>query len=161
MKLRFPIIGLILISILTCAQDKNSTNTKNTHEIIVPDLDIPWGFTFLPDGAILITEKAGQLIHFKNGKKTEISGLPEIYVRGQGGFMDVTLHPDYKNNNLIYFSYASSDGEGDGGNTTIASAKYSDMTLTNWKVLYKAEPNSTRGQHFGSRLQFDKNGHLL
>lgn len=160
MKLRFPIIGLILISILTCAQDKNPTNTKNTHEVVVSGLNIPWGFTFLPDGSMLITEKAGQLIHFKDDKKTEISGLPEIYVRGQGGLMDVTLHPDYKNNSLVYFSYASSDGEGDGGNTTIASAKLNNQTLTDWKVLYKAEPNSRRGQHFGSRLQFDKDGYL-
>jgi glucose/arabinose dehydrogenase len=110
---------------------------------------------------MLITEKAGQLIHFKDGKKTEISGLPEMYVRGQGGFMDVVLHPNYKDNNLVFFSYASSDGEGDGGNTTIASAKFNDMTITNWKVLYKAEPNSGKGQHFGSRLQFDKNGYLF
>ncbi|WP_400078111.1 PQQ-dependent sugar dehydrogenase [Winogradskyella sp. R77965] len=160
MKLRLPIIGLIIISILTCAQDKNPTNKENSHEVVVSDLDIPWGFTFLPDESILINEKAGKLIHFKNGTKTEVTGLPEIYLRGQGGLMDITLHPNYKENNFIYFSYASSEGEGDGGNTTIAIAKLKDNTLLNLEVLYKAEPNSKRGQHFGSRVVFDNDGYL-
>jgi glucose/arabinose dehydrogenase len=161
MKLRLPIIGLILVSILTCAQDKNPINKQNSYELIVPDLDIPWGFTFLPDGSILINEKAGKLIHFKNGIKTEVTGLPEVYVRGQGGLMDIISHPDYKNNKLIYFSYASTAGEGDGGNTTIARAELKDNTLLNLELLYKAEPNSKRGQHFGSRLVFDKEGYLF
>jgi len=160
MKLKLPIICLILISILTCAQDKNPTNTENNHEVIVPELNIPWGFTFLPDGALLITEKAGELIHFKNGKKTTISGVADIYLRGQGGFLDVILHPNFEDNNFVYFSYASSEGDGAGGNTTIARAKLKNTKLENWEVLYKAEPNSKRGQHFGSRLAFDKEGYL-
>lgn len=160
MKLKLPILGIVLICILTCAQDKNPINNENSHEVIVPNLNIPWGFTFLPDGSMLINEKSGELIHFNNGTKTTISGLPEIYVRGQGGLMDVILHPNYKENGWIYFSYASSTGDGDGGNTTIARAKLNSFKLTNIEVLYKAEPNSRRGQHFGSRLVFDKNGQL-
>ncbi len=161
MKLRLPFLCLILICILTCAQDKNPINTENTHEVIVPDLNIPWGFTFLPDGSMLINEKAGELIHFKNGKKTTVSGLPEIYLRGQGGLMDIILHPNYKENGWIYFSYASSEGEGDGGNTAIARAKLNNNTLDNLEVLYKATPNTKKGQHFGSRLVFNKEGYLF
>ena len=160
MKIKLPIIGLILVSILTCAQDKNPTNTKNTYEVIVEGLSIPWGFTFLPDGTMLITEKSGQLIHFKDGKKIEISGLPEIYLRGQGGLMDITLHPNYKENGWIYFSYASPEGEGEGGNTAVGRAKLSGDSLVDFKVLYKANPNSRKGQHFGSRLAFDNDGYL-
>lgn len=161
MKLRLPFICLLLICFSTCAQDKNPINTENSHEIVVSDLSIPWGFTFLPDGSMLITEKEGKLIHFKNGKKTLISGLPDIYVRGQGGLMDIILHPNYKDNGWIYFSYASSKGEGDGGNTAIARAKLKDNTLVDLEVLYKATPNTTKGQHFGSRLVFDKEGYLF
>ena len=161
MKLRLPFLCLILICILTCAQDKNPINTENSYEVIVPDLDIPWGFTFLPDGSILINEKAGELIHFKNGKKTTISGLPDIYLRGQGGLMDIILHPNYSENGLIYFSYASSGGEGEGGNTTIARAKLKHNSLNHLDVLYKATPNTRKGQHFGSRLVFDKDGYLF
>ncbi len=161
MIFRLPITCLILICILTCAQDKNPINTENSHEVIVPDLNIPWGFTFLPDRSMLINEKAGKLIHFKDGKKTTISGLPEIYLRGQGGLMDIILHPNYKENSWIYFSYASSEGEGQGGNTAIARAKLNGKSLDNLEVLYKATPNTKRGQHFGSRLVFDKDGYLF
>jgi len=161
MKLRLPFLCLIILCILTCAQDKNRVNNENSHDVIVAGLNIPWGFTFLPDGSMLINEKAGELIHFKNGKKISITGLPEIYVRGQGGLMDIVLHPDYKETGWIYFSYASSDGDKNGGNTTIARAKLKGKNLVDFEVLYKATPNTKRGQHFGSRLVFDKNGYLF
>ena len=160
MRFKPLILALILISTIACAQDKNPKNNENSHKVVVSDLTIPWGFTFLPDGSMLINERAGQLVHFKNGEKIEISGLPYIYVRGQGGLMDIILHPYYKNNGWIYFSYASSIGNGNGGNTTIARAKLSNKTLINFEVLYKAEPNSSAGQHFGSRLIFDSEGYL-
>ncbi|MEM9680664.1 MAG: PQQ-dependent sugar dehydrogenase [Bacteroidota bacterium] len=160
MNFRPHILIVFLLCILTCAQDKTPENAQHTHQVIVPDLDIPWGFTFLPNGAMLITEKRGELLHFKDGKTTEVSGLPDIYVRGQGGLMDVILHPDFKQNRWIYLSYASSDGNSNGGNTTIMRAEFRNMALNNQKVLYKAEPDSRRGVHFGSRLVFDTKGQL-
>ena len=161
------ILALLLITCLSCAQQVESeikvespASLNYTTEIIVPDMNIPWGMAFLPDGGMLITEKSGELIHFKNGEKIKIGGLPEIYVRGQGGFMDIKLHPDYTNNGWIYFSYASSEGEGDGGNTAIMRAKLNANTLIEKQVLYKANPNTTKGQHFGSRIEFDNEGFL-
>jgi glucose/arabinose dehydrogenase len=161
------ILALLLITCLSCAQQVESeikvespASLNYTTEIIVPDMNIPWGMAFLPDGSMLITEKSGELIHFKNGEKIKIGGLPEIYVRGQGGFMDIKLHPDYTNNGWIYFSYASSEGEGDGGNTAIMRAKLNANTLIEKQVLYKANPNTTKGQHFGSRIEFDNEGFL-
>lgn len=161
MKLKLLLLNFVLFSLLSCAQDKNPINKENSYEMVVPELNIPWGFTFLPDGSMLITEKSGELIHFKNGEKINIYGLPEIYVRGQGGFMDIALHPNYKENGWIYMSYASSKGEGDGGNTAIARAKLNGSSISDLEVLYKANPNSRRGQHFGSRIVFDKNGYLI
>ncbi|WP_299101381.1 PQQ-dependent sugar dehydrogenase [uncultured Winogradskyella sp.] len=161
MNLKRLAFCFILFSTIACAQDKNPINKENSHEIIVDNLIIPWGFTFLPDSSILITEKSGELIHFKDNKKTTISGLPKIYNRGQGGLLDILLHPDYKSNGWLYFSYASSDGEDSGGNTAIARAQIKDNSLINLEVLYKAAPNSTKGQHFGSRLIFDDNGFLF
>ncbi|NNC45435.1 MAG: PQQ-dependent sugar dehydrogenase, partial [Winogradskyella sp.] len=158
MKIKFQIVlyALLFIQIVGCAQDKNPVNTENSYEVVVGDLSIPWGFTFLPDDSMLITEKTGELIHFKNNKKVNIEGLPEIYVRGQGGLMDVVLHPNYKENGWIYISYSSSDENGSGGNTTIIRAKLKNNQLVKKEVLYKANPNSTRGQHFGSRIVFDR-----
>ncbi|SDL27811.1 quinoprotein glucose dehydrogenase [Salinimicrobium catena] len=140
--------------------EEQVTTTQYETETVVPDLQIGWGMTFLPDGSILITEKSGELIHFKNGNKQQVQGAPQVYVRGQGGFLDVALHPDYQNNGWIYFTYSSSEGEGEGGNTALMRAKLENNQLTNKEVLYKAGPNTTRGQHFGSRIEFDQEGKL-
>jgi len=155
------------ISLLACAQKNKSTveaeapTTINYKaEIIVPGLDIPWGFVFLPDGALLITEKAGELIHFKDGKKTIIEGLPKVFLRGQGGLLDIELHPDYSKNGWLYITYASTDGEGEGGNTALIRAKLNGNKLTTIEHLYKASPNSKLPYHFGSRIEFDNNGFL-
>ena len=150
-----------------CAQDRTigpeiitPETSDYTVETIVEDMKIPWGMTFLPDGSLLITEKEGEMIHFKDGQKTTIEGLPEVTVQGQGGLMDVILHPDYENNGWLYFSYASSAGEGEGANTAISRAKLANNKLTDLQVLYKASPNSEKGQHFGSRMVFDEEGYL-
>lgn len=129
-------------------------------ELIIADLNIPWGMDFLPDGSIIFTEKSGELYLFKDGKKTEIKNVPEVYARGQGGLLDIKLHPDYKNNGWLYITYSSSEGEGKGGNTALIRAKLKENKLVSIEKLYKGAINSTRGQHFGSRIVFDKNGYL-
>lgn len=128
--------------------------------MVVDNLNNPWGMTWLPDGSMIITEKSGDLIHFKKGAKEIVQNVPPIYVRGQGGFMDVELHPDYENNGWIYFTHASDEGVGSGGNTKLIRAKLDGNRLTNIENLYKAEPNSRAGQHFGSRIEFDNEGFL-
>lgn len=131
------------------------------HQVIVKDLVIPWGFTFLPDNSMLITEKRGELIHYKDGVKTSVKGLPKIEEYGQGGLMDVELHPNFKSNNLIYFTYASATGSGEGVNTALMKARIKNGVLYNHKVLYKASPNSDKPFHFGSRIAFDTKGYLF
>ncbi|TYA84353.1 PQQ-dependent sugar dehydrogenase [Seonamhaeicola marinus] len=163
----FSLIFIVFISCVTCAQQIESevkaeepTNISYTTQIIVPDLTIPWGMAFLPDGSLLITEKSGELVHFKEGQKTIIQGSPNVYVRGQGGFLDITLHPNYADNGWIYMTHASSEGDGDGGNTALVRAKLDGDKLKDLELLYKAEPNTKKGQHFGSRIAFDNEGYL-
>ena len=153
MRYQFLVVTIVFFVIKSVSQNKE-------YEVVVSDLTNPWGFTFLPDNSMLITEKEGKLIHFKNDRKTEINNLPEIYVRGQGGFMDIELHPNYKENGWIYFTYASAKGNGTGGNTSLMRAKLQNNQLVNKQVLYKASPNTRRGQHFGSRIAFDKENHV-
>jgi len=161
MKLKFAHFIIILIaSVFACAQDKNPVNTEHSHQVFVKDLNNPWGFTFLPDGSMIINEKDGRIIHFKNEKKTEIKNPPQVYLRGQGGLLDIELHPNYKENGWIYFSFASSEGDDEGGNTSIMRAKIKNDSLVNKEILYKAVPNTTKGQHFGSRIVF-KDGYLF
>lgn len=168
MKKLIFIIPLMAMTLSACAQQPESSVKAEdpgplsyTTEVVVSDIPIAWGLEFLPDGSMLITEKAGELIHFKDGVKTNIEGVPEVYNRGQGGLLDIKLHPDYATNGWIYITYASPEGEGNGGNTAIMRAKLNGNSLTNQEVLYKAEPNTTRGQHFGSRIVFDNDGYLF
>lgn len=141
-------------------QSYESEKLAYTLEPVITDMEIPWGMVFLPDGSMLATEKKGELIHFKDGKKILVKNLPEVYARSQGGLLDLELHPDYAKNGWIYISYSSTEGEGEGGNTAIIRAKLKDGALSDIQKLYKAGPNTTKGQHFGSRIEFDNAGYL-
>lgn len=166
MKKSIIYICLIVVTLnFSCAQkSENQVNTPSEEpfsaELFIDGMEIPWGMAFLPDGSMLVTEKSGNLLHFKNGKKVTITNAPEVYTRGQGGLLDIKLHPDYENNGWIYISYSSSEGGEKGGHTAIIRAKLTDNSLTNSELLYKASPNTTKGQHFGSRIEFDNQGYL-
>lgn len=167
MKQFHILFSMLVLSLSACAQQSESKvkaepplTLNYTTEVVVPELNIPWGMAFLPDGSMLITEKAGELIHFKNGTKTNISGLPEVYLRGQGGLLDIEIHPDYANTGWIYITYASAEGDGDGGNTALMRGKLKDNAFVEKQLLYKAGPNTKKGQHFGSRIEFDNDGYL-
>ena len=161
------LITLFFISFKEKSSDKIVKNISNNKfsgfkiETVVDSLNVPWSMAFLPDNSMLITEQKGELIHFKNGVKTTIKEVPQVYFNGQGGLLDIELHPDYAQNGWIYFSYSSNlENEGKGGNTTIMRAKLKNFKLVNQEILYKATPNTTRGVHFGSRLEFDSEGFL-
>jgi len=159
-------IYLIVVSFnFSCGQDTvNQVTTISdvpfTAELLVDEIPIPWGLAFLPNDGMLITEISGELIHFKDGKKSKVSNVPEVYKRGQGGLLDVAVHPDYSNNGWIYLSYASSEGEEKGGYTALMRAKINNNALTDNQLLYKGSPNTIKGQHFGSRIEFDNNGYV-
>jgi len=138
-----------------------SENQKFSVETITDKLNNPWGIAFLPDGRILVTERAGDIRIVKDGKLLEekITGVPAVYATGQGGLLDIQLHPDYKNNGWIYLSYAK-PGQG-GGGTTIARAKINGNALTDLQELFSAQPFTNSGAHFGSRIAFDGKGFMF
>ncbi|WP_310993266.1 PQQ-dependent sugar dehydrogenase [Aequorivita marina] len=166
MKIYFALITAFIVC-TSCAQQKKKNDVALKTEAqsykiekVVTDLSIPWGMTWLPDGSMLITEKEGRLVHFQNGKKTEIANVPKVYNNGQGGLLDIELHPDYTENGWIYITYASEEGSEKGGHTALTRCKLDGDSLSNIETLYKAEPNTTAGQHFGSRIEFDNDGFL-
>ena len=122
------------------------------------DLEQPWGMAFLPDGRMLITERPGRLRVFANGRleRTPLAGVPKVYARGQGGLLDVCLHPGFAQNRVLYLSYS---GEGAGGAaTTVARAELGDGGLRNVTTIFEALPRASGGLHFGSRIAFDRAG---
>lgn len=157
--------SLIFSSIISCAEPQAPKNVEPTtttveYEVVVDDLDVPWGIAWLKDGSMLITERDGRLLKVKDGKRTLIGGVPEVVARGQGGLMEVRAHPNYDENGWIYFTYSSPEGEEKGAHTAVMRAKLEENELVEKEVLYKATPNTTKGHHFGSRIAFDKEGYM-
>ena len=159
---------LIIMFNFSCGQepkDKNEiivTDELNYEmELVFENEGIIWGLEFLNDNSILATLKSGSIIHFKDGVKKELKGVPEIYLRGQGGLLDIAIHPNFEKNKFIYLSYASEGIEGKGGNTTISRAILNGDTLEELEVLYKGTPDSRKGQHFGGRMEFDNENYLF
>ncbi|MDO3376737.1 PQQ-dependent sugar dehydrogenase [Geoalkalibacter halelectricus] len=127
---------------------------------LVEGLEHPWGLAFLPDGRMLVTERPGRLRLIVDGelKSEPVAGLPEIVAVGQGGLLDIALHPRFADNHLVYFSYA---GRGEGGiGTEVARGRLVDNRLEDLEVIFSMEPKSNARQHFGSRLVFDREGFL-
>lgn len=145
-------------------RSQETENPELTMETITDEIDVPWGMDWLPDGDMLITARSGNLWLFSNGSLVDepIAGVPEVWARSQGGLLDVQAHPDYEENGWIYMTYSSPEG-GQGANTALMRAKLNDdrTELVNREILYKAEPNTERGVHFGSRIVFDNNGHVF
>ncbi|HLE94415.1 MAG TPA: PQQ-dependent sugar dehydrogenase, partial [Sulfuricaulis sp.] len=127
---------------------------------LVRGLEQPWSLAFLPDGRMLVTEKAGRLRIVKDGKldAQSVAGLPEVTVHGQGGLMDVALHPGFSKNRLVYISYAARGADGVG--TEVARGRLTGHRLDDVQVIFRQSPKGNRGQHFGSRLVFDRQGYL-
>jgi aldose sugar dehydrogenase len=133
-------------------------------EAVIRGLEHPWAIAWLPDGAALITERAGRLRLLADGALAQrpIAGLPDVCgACGQGGLMDVALHPDFADNRLVYLTFAQ--GDGDKNRTALARGKLStDKTrLTDVEVIFHNADWKSGGQHFGSRLVWLPDGTLL
>ena len=144
------------------AQDPTASQ-QATFELVtvVSGLEHPWGMAFLPDESIIVTERPGRVRIVRDGQldPEPIEGVPPVYASGQGGLLDVALHPEFASNRAIYLSYAA---EGDGGNSTrVARATLGDGRLEDLQVIFTAEPLVRSSKHFGSRLAFDPAGHLF
>ncbi len=164
-KLRPLSLICFLFFLTSCAQYhgpeiQNEQSPKYIAKPIIEGIDIPWGMDFISQDEMLVTEKSGILYRVSDGNKTEVSGLPEVYVRGQGGLLDVAIAPSFETSKLVFFTTSSTDGEGPGGHTALYSAQLKGDTLVNLKQLYKGEENSKKGQHWGSRIAFDNNGFI-
>lgn len=131
-------------------------------EKVVDGIDVPWGMAWLPDGDMLVTNRGGQLYRVHEGKlSAPLGGVPEVHVNGQGGLLDIVLHPQYADNGWIYITYSSPEGPGEGSHTAIMRAKLQGNSLVQQQVLYEGDENSSRGQHYGSRIAFDREGYLF
>jgi glucose/arabinose dehydrogenase len=128
---------------------------------LVKGLSFPWSLAFLPDGRMLVTERDGRLRIISKDFKLDprpVEGVPPVVAVGQGGLFDIALHPGYAENQLVYLAY---NGAGNGGwGTELMRAKFDGQRLTEPQVLFRLDPKSRSGHHFGGRIVFDRQGYL-
>jgi len=170
MRLSYPCWLAVIVTIVSCSTDKEeapqgaivqSEKQKFQVDTITNQLKNPWGIAFLPDGRILVTEREGEIRIVEDGKLLDekIQGVPAVYAKGQGGLLDIQLHPNFKENAFIYLSY--SKPVADSGGTVIARAKLDGNSLTNLEELFQSVPLGSSEVHFGSRIVFDGNGYMF
>ena len=163
MLFRFFIVFFISTCMLSACQAKTYQSVKHGFnvETVFSSLDHPWGMDFLPGGRLLITQRSGQLNITDAALSTiePVAGMPRIREHGQGGLLDVLVHPDYENNRWIYLSLA---GNRDGlYGTEVIRARLEGNSLADIKTVFVAKPKVKGTRHFGSRLVIDDQGYLF
>jgi glucose/arabinose dehydrogenase len=166
MRIRIHTLSLMMVlSIFSLssvlAQTVQSEKQSFRVVTLTQGLQHPWSLAFLPDGRLLITERAGRLRIVQKDFTLDpkpISGLPKIIAGGQGGLFDVVLHPQYSKNGWIYFAYSEA-GKG-GWGTALARGKLVGHQMTDVQVLFSMEPKTRSNQHFGGRIVFDEAGYV-
>lgn len=152
------IAGLLVMgAILGWAQDGNELSLDT--EVVIGELDIPWGMDWLPNGDMLVTEIKGTLYRWNGTRLQAITGTPEVVAKGQGGLLDVKVHPDYATNGWVYLSYSKPMPD-DLATTAVVRGKLQGNAFVEASEVFRAEPASDTRHHYGSRIVFDKNGYM-
>ena len=151
--------GLLAVGVMAAAMTAGGADYRAT--TVAEGLEHPWGLAFLPDGDMLVTEHPGRLRHVaSDGTVGEpLAGVPQVYYRGQGGLLDVVLHPEFISNRLVYLSY--SHGDASGNATRVARGTLGDQGLDGLEVIFTAEPTKDTPQHYGGTMTFLGDGTLL
>ena len=130
---------------------------------VAEGLEAPWSMAWLPNGDMLVTERPGRLRIVRGGalQADPIPGVPTVRAQGQGGLLDVAIHPDFESNQLIYMSYSKGNADGTRSTTAVARARFDGTRLTDLEEIFEAQAWGERNGHYGSRLAFDADGYLF
>lgn len=131
-------------------------------ETINNEVKAPWSIAFLPEGGMLVTEKKGALVTVRDGKRiAAVQDIPEIWAKGQGGLLEVALHPDYAENGWVYLAFSRQNGDGSGSTSIVRGRIQQNEWVDHQDVFVVPEAHHSRaGRHFGTRLVF-KDGYLF
>jgi aldose sugar dehydrogenase len=159
-KSKAPLLFVFALAALaSCtSQAPTTTTTAPTTALkiteVATNLSHPWGLVVLPDGAMLVTERAGRLRLIRDGKlvAAAVGGVPRVLDDGQGGLLDIALHPDFATNKLVYLSF--SKGTKDANHTAVVRGTFDGTNLTNVQNVFDAFPDRNTTAHFGGRLLF-------
>jgi len=155
--------ALILALIITAAPAAALETQSGTVTVtpVATGLDQPWGVAALPDGSLLVTERDGALMYFRDGAASSVSGVPKVRARGQGGLLDITLARDFATTRTLFLTYSKRQGRGAG--TALAAAELSadGRRLDNLRDLFVSAPGGMGGLQFGSRVVEARDGTLF
>ena len=157
------VFHLLLLNLLLCGLFAAEVVSSTVRLVqVVDQLQNPWALDFLPGSEALVTEKPGRLqrVNLETGEKVQIQAVPEVYAVGQGGLLDVLVHPDFRKNQTVFLTYAAPDSSSAGASTTLISARLEGDRLTRQKILFQANPPVPGGHHFGSRIRVGEDGML-
>jgi len=152
-------LAIILGSCTKETHEEPAGEPQITYSTLITGYEIIWGMDFLPDGDLIFGEKRGKLYRKSNGKVTEITGFPTVLASGQGGLLDIRVHPDYATNGWIYASYSASN-PGGGGQLRLIRFKINNNQLQNIENLFTTNGSNTWNGHYGSRIVFGKDKHV-
>ena len=144
----------LCLFLVVCSAFASSKQKIFQVEEIAKDLGIVWGMVFINKEELLFTEREGRIkiLHIPSGKVSRVSGVPAVYAKGQGGLLDIALHPWFSKNRTIYFSYAKAKGSKQ--TTAVAKAILKGRNMVQKKDIFIAQPFLSASRHFGSRLVF-------
>jgi len=162
LQIKTQIGMVIVIGTLVFFANPGFSQTPELFEekVLINNISAPWGFTFINDNEALFTEKRGKVYRYiiSTDSLIEISGVPTVSQNGQGGLLDIALHPNFSSNNFVYLTYAV---VATGGQTTaLGRGTLVGNQLQNFTELFRALPIRNSGTHFGSRIVFDRNNFL-
>lgn len=126
---------------------------------ILTGYEIIWGMDFLPDNSLIFTEKRGKVYRKDGETVTEITGFPQVRDNGQGGLLDIRVHPGYSENGWIYACYSATGSSGK-GQLRLIRFKIPDNRVTNIENVFSTDESNTWNGHYGSRIEFDKQNYL-
>lgn len=156
------VLLLLPMAVFAASDVLTSSAHRFRMETVADGLEHPWAVAKLPDGDFLVTERAGQVLRIgKDGTKTPVAGVPEVVVKGQGGLLDLVLHPQYEENGWIYLAYAKPLPGG--SMTAVARTRLKDDRLVDLEMIFDPPDGqaSDTGLHFGCRIVFDGRGHVF
>jgi len=155
-------LSIILFNLYSCEKE-NEENLTGVPQLnmntILSGYEIIWGMDFIPNGDLIFGEKQGKLYRKNNETVTEITGFPEVLSTGQGGLLDIRVHPDYSKNGWVYASYSASNPTGD-GQLKLIRFKITNDQVNNIENIYSTNGSNTWYGHYGSRIVFDMEKNL-
>lgn len=160
----FRLILFLLLSALPLkAEGIDSSQGPIRVEVMAEGLEFPWGFGFLPGGGVLVTERDGALWLLDGGRRVQVTGVPEVVARGQGGLLDVMVPRDFARSREVFLSFAKRQAGGlraEGG-TALGVGRLEGAALVDFRVIFEMAPGSSGGRHFGSRIIEAPDGRLF